>query len=226
MTLFEILGQEPPAAVQPHLRKCFDAIKVLEFGDQASGAIDIFAMLSPKGERIELGKNLKARGAVEEWLLEVEKDMRKSLHGLAKNGVIRYQEMAKMNNMVAKAKLPSARLCGVDPQQPRSKPRTSSGGQIMVCNQRAAVEPAHTCCARQVDETATTRHCRTCTVNAHARDIVEAHACPVISTDDFGRQQQPRTYWEEDIDDMVVRQSTPDYMNEYMGAVADLSLPH
>ena len=94
--LLEILGQSKNArAVQPHMRKCFDAIAGLEFGDQASGAIDIFAMISPQGEVVSLGKNLKARGAVEEWLLEVESAMRKSLHGLFKNGLVLYEEMER-----------------------------------------------------------------------------------------------------------------------------------
>ena len=85
--LLEILGQSKNArAVQPHMRKCFDAITGLEFGDQASGAIDIFAMISPQGEKVQLTKNLKARGPVEEWLLEVQQSMKKSLHDLFKQG--------------------------------------------------------------------------------------------------------------------------------------------
>ena len=60
-----------PHAVQPHLRKCFDCIQKLEFGDKP-GSVDIVAMISPEGERVPLGKNLKARGNVEEWLMAVQ----------------------------------------------------------------------------------------------------------------------------------------------------------
>ena len=66
-----------PFAVQPHLRKCFDAIAKLEFGsifipeveksegfneevapDIKSGVqtTDIVAMISPEGENVPLGK--------------------------------------------------------------------------------------------------------------------------------------------------------------------------
>lgn len=53
-----------PHAVQPHLRKCFDAIAKLEFGvsgkaqpgQEAQLTTDIIAMLSPEGERVPLGK--------------------------------------------------------------------------------------------------------------------------------------------------------------------------
>ncbi|XP_032581827.1 dynein heavy chain 6, axonemal [Drosophila sechellia] len=80
--LLEILAQTRiPQAVQPHLRKCFDAIYRLEFGSKEGGdgkmvaTNDIVAFLSPEGEKLQFGKGLKARGAVEEWLSKVEEAM-------------------------------------------------------------------------------------------------------------------------------------------------------
>ncbi|KAH8387117.1 hypothetical protein KR093_004852, partial [Drosophila rubida] len=80
--LLEILAQtRVPQAVQPHLRKCFDAIYRLEFGQKEGGdgkmipTNDIIAFLSPEGEKLQFGKGLKARGAVEEWLSKVEDAM-------------------------------------------------------------------------------------------------------------------------------------------------------
>ncbi|EDW82538.1 uncharacterized protein Dwil_GK25078 [Drosophila willistoni] len=80
--LLEILAQTRiPQAVQPHLRKCFDAIYRLEFGQKEGGdgkiiaTNDIIAYLSPEGEKLQFGKGLKARGAVEEWLSKVEEAM-------------------------------------------------------------------------------------------------------------------------------------------------------
>ena len=54
--------------------KCFDGIRRLDFGDDPN-SIDIFAMISGEGERVSLGKNLKARGNVEKWLCDVESAM-------------------------------------------------------------------------------------------------------------------------------------------------------
>ncbi|XP_073833430.1 dynein heavy chain at 16F isoform X2 [Musca autumnalis] len=82
--LLEILAQTRiPQTVQPHLRKCFDAIHRLEFGQKDVGdgsgrtvaTNDILAFISPEGEKLLFQKGLKARGAVEEWLSKVEEGM-------------------------------------------------------------------------------------------------------------------------------------------------------
>ncbi|XP_001850815.2 dynein heavy chain 6, axonemal [Culex quinquefasciatus] len=80
--LLEILAQtKNPHAVQPHLRKCFDAIARIEFGKKKNEngesimTNDIIAMISPEGERLTFGVGLKARGAVEDWLSKVEEAM-------------------------------------------------------------------------------------------------------------------------------------------------------
>lgn len=48
--LLEILAQSKnPRAVQPHMSKCFDGIKSLDFGEEPK-SIDILAMVSSEGE--------------------------------------------------------------------------------------------------------------------------------------------------------------------------------
>jgi dynein heavy chain, axonemal len=88
--LLEILAQtRDPHAVQPHLRKCFDNLMKLEFGEGPKKA-DILAMFSPKNERVPMTKNLKARGDVEGWLGDVETSMRMTLWAKMKLGVLDY----------------------------------------------------------------------------------------------------------------------------------------
>ncbi|GAX73618.1 hypothetical protein CEUSTIGMA_g1069.t1 [Chlamydomonas eustigma] len=88
--LLEILSQtKNPQAVQPHLQKCFDGIRYLEFGEEAK-SIEILSMLSGEGEKVSLGKNLKARGSVEVWLTSVETSMKASVRALSKKGMKEY----------------------------------------------------------------------------------------------------------------------------------------
>lgn len=78
------------------MRKCFDAIARLEFAvkdveDETKQGqteqvltTDILGMISPEGERVPLGKGLKARGNVEDWLGKVEDSMFTSLRKIMK----------------------------------------------------------------------------------------------------------------------------------------------
>ncbi|KAF8058456.1 DNAH6 [Scenedesmus sp. PABB004] len=64
--LLDILRQaKAPAAVQPHLPKCFDGLARLELGDPPGGAPaaphDVVAMLSAEGERVPFSRPVKVR---------------------------------------------------------------------------------------------------------------------------------------------------------------------
>eukprot|EP00960_Hanusia_phi_P070417 767305-Hanusia_phi.AAC.13 len=98
--LLEILAQTRNVqAVQPHMNKCFDGIKSLDFGGQHNlspvkqvdeSSVDIYGIISPENEYVTMGKNLKARGEVENWLSFVEKRMVESLRQLSKESVTDY----------------------------------------------------------------------------------------------------------------------------------------
>ena len=92
----EILSQaKRPQAVQPHLRKCFDNLVKLRFGD-SDKSTDIFGMISGEGEEIPFYKMLKARNNVEKWLSSdggVEDFMVRTLRAEVKKGWESYQEM-------------------------------------------------------------------------------------------------------------------------------------
>ncbi|KAJ3111652.1 Dynein heavy chain 6, axonemal [Phlyctochytrium bullatum] len=91
--LLEILSQSRnPHAVQPHLSKCFDAIKSLEFSSADPKSIDIVAMISPEGERVPFVKAVKARGNVEAWLSSVEENMVTILRRLLKSALAEFDE--------------------------------------------------------------------------------------------------------------------------------------
>ena len=66
--MFDILSKlRDPKCVQPHLKKCFEGLTVLNFAEEAGSDL-ILSMESAEGEKVELSPNLRARGPVEEWL--------------------------------------------------------------------------------------------------------------------------------------------------------------
>ena len=88
--LLEILSQtRDPHAVQPHVGKCFDAIKRIKFGEKKQ-AHDIQGFNDPGGEVVLLSEEVKAQGPVEGWLLAFEKGMRSTLYDLSKKSYTKY----------------------------------------------------------------------------------------------------------------------------------------
>jgi dynein heavy chain len=77
--LLEILSEtKDPLRVQPHLKKCFEAINALDFNDD----LIISAMFSAEGERVPWVRTLapaESNGAVEKWLLQTESLMIESM---------------------------------------------------------------------------------------------------------------------------------------------------
>ncbi|KAL1511811.1 hypothetical protein AB1Y20_005097 [Prymnesium parvum] len=90
--LIEILAQTRDIeAVQPHLIKCFDNIKCLEFSTPGTAATDVLAMVSSEEESVPFHKPVKIRGPVEEWMSKVEQAMQTTLHKLLEKAVSDYE---------------------------------------------------------------------------------------------------------------------------------------
>ncbi|XP_023392189.1 dynein heavy chain 6, axonemal [Pteropus vampyrus] len=241
--LLEILAQtRNPQAVQPHLRKCFDSISKLEFAllPPAEGKIpgvegepekvytnDILAMLSPEGERVSLGKGLKARGNVEEWLGKVEEAMFTSLRRLCKAAIADYQGKPRTEWVIAGH--PSQVILTIS--------------QIMWCrdltecleedgNQLEALEAFEKVNFERLNALAALvrgslpklhRNIITAliTIDVHARDIVtELAQAKVEEVESFDWQRQLRYYWDIDLDNCVARMALSQYTYgyEYLGA--------
>nr|PNR26425.1 hypothetical protein PHYPA_031000 [Physcomitrium patens] len=90
--LLQILSQaKNPLAVQPHLRKCFEAIDKLDFMED----LTITAMNSGEGEKILFPTTMQPLGNVETWLSEVEIKMRQSIHWQCKHALVAYKSVAR-----------------------------------------------------------------------------------------------------------------------------------
>ncbi|XP_047430741.1 dynein axonemal heavy chain 6 [Mugil cephalus] len=243
--LLKILAQtQNPQAVQPHLRKCFDAITRLEFAllpDAASGAggvvdggepkniysKDILSMVSPEGEKVCLTKGLKAHGNVEDWLCKVEEAMFSSLRRLSKAAIADYQVKSREEWVVA--------------GHPSQVVLTIS--QLMWCRDMDAClegDHDHFAALQEFEFTnfdrlnslaalvrgqlpALHRNIITAliTIDVHARDIVTDLVRQKVDTrSNFEWQRQLRYYWDLDLDNCVATMalSTYIYGYEYLGA--------
>ncbi|CAG5113648.1 Oidioi.mRNA.OKI2018_I69.chr2.g7738.t1.cds [Oikopleura dioica] len=88
--LLEILSQtKDPTAVQPHLRKCFENIARITFGDD----LRMTEMTSAEGETVAFSEEIYPRGNVEDWLTEVERVMGASVREFLRIAVEAYPQM-------------------------------------------------------------------------------------------------------------------------------------
>ncbi|XP_011502202.1 PREDICTED: dynein heavy chain 3, axonemal [Ceratosolen solmsi marchali] len=88
--LLEILSETKDAQkVQPHLKKCFEGIKKLQFINEN----EIIGMMSEEEEYVPFSGKIypvDAKGMVEKWLSQVEQLMKTSLKEIVQDSVIAY----------------------------------------------------------------------------------------------------------------------------------------
>jgi dynein heavy chain len=85
--LLQILGTSDPKAIQPHLLKLYDNCKELTFGP---GNKTITHMTSDEGEVYQFEVPVKPEGSIEDWMMRVDDEMKKTLHIMVKKAVFYY----------------------------------------------------------------------------------------------------------------------------------------
>ncbi|ERL87542.1 hypothetical protein D910_04933 [Dendroctonus ponderosae] len=247
--LLDILAQtRNPHAVQPHLRKCFDAISKLEFGmkpaeegeESKEGAkegkkekaptmvltTDIIAMISPEGERVQLSKGLKARGNVEDWLGKVEESMFLSLKKCMKVSISHYMQKPRTEWVVCHA---NQIILTVSQIMWAKGVHEILDGEGNVMKKMEQYEQK---CIKDLNDLAVlvrsdlasvTRKILIAliTIDVHARDTIQNMVKSKVSnSNNFDWLKVLRYYWMENIDDCLAKMSSASYLYgyEYLGA--------
>jgi dynein heavy chain len=234
--LLEIMSQtRDPHAVQPHMSKCFDAIKKIKFGE-GRHAHDILGFLDPSGEYVSLSESVRAEGAVEVWLLNFEKGMRKTLYDLCKSAHKLYPptDEGSINRKDWLWNYPAQVVIAIDQVLwtiNTTKAIIKMEGDDLVKSDLNAMKDFLTFSLKQIDamvdlvRTPLDKQQRTLlgallTIDVHARDVTRAMVAKGISSlSDFEWTKQLRYYWEEKEDDVFAKQTNSSfrYGYEYLG---------
>ncbi|CAG9827749.1 unnamed protein product [Diabrotica balteata] len=250
--LLDILAQtRNPHAVQPHLRKCFDAIAKLEFGvkvpdepeevdakvkDESPVEVvlttDIIAMISPEGERVALGKGLKARGNVEDWLGKVEESMVLSLKRLMKASLIHYQTHLRTEWALCHANqiilTVSQIMWAKGVHDILDAPNNVNKFKKMEQYEQKCISDLNDLAKLIRKDLASVPRkvlVALITIDVHARDTVSnLVASRITNSSSFDWLKVLRYYWHESIDDCQTRMSSASYIYgyEYLGAAGVL----
>ncbi|KAJ3222668.1 Dynein heavy chain 3, axonemal [Clydaea vesicula] len=219
--LLEILAEtKDPLRVQPHLKKCFEGIAKLTFQDNTK----IIAMCSSENERVRLKEVIEpalAKGAVEKWLLQVEKVMQSSVHQQVSNAMKAYAETK------------------------REKWVLEWPGQVVICVSQIywtqelteiirrggskGIKAYKELCTKQLEDVvglvrgelspmARMTLSALVVIEVHARDTVaELEKAGVQNETDFEWLSQLRYYWENDDVHVRMINATLKYGHEYLG---------
>ena len=91
--LISILSQtKDPNAVQPHLRKCFEAVHAITM---KGAECEMSDMVSPEKERVPFLETIYPTGSVEVWMGVIEDMMRKSVRHTVRVGLDDYKEQPR-----------------------------------------------------------------------------------------------------------------------------------
>ncbi|KAK2585046.1 hypothetical protein KPH14_008566 [Odynerus spinipes] len=236
--LLEILAQtKNPHAVQVHLQKCFDAIYRLEFATMSKmnehGEIietvltnDIISMISPEGEKVALGRGLRARGNVEDWLGKVEESMFITLRKRMKGAIIDLEARGRELFLSAH---PSQIVLAVSQIFWARNVHLILDSGVNTLNSMQSFEQK---CYSDLNLLAAMvrgelpkliREVITnlVTIDVHARDIITILVENKIdSSTRFDWVKVLRYYWDEEIDNCLARMSNSEYLYgyEYLGA--------
>lgn len=234
--LLEIMSQtRDPHAVQPHMSKCFDAIKRIKFGEGRHGH-DILGFLDPSGEVVPLSDPVKAEGPVEVWLLSFERMMRQTLYDLCKAAYTGYPatEHESIHRKTWLWSYPAQVVIAID--QVLWTFNTSEalmeieGVEGRETNPQA-MEAFLNYSLKQIDamvdlvRAPLDKQQRMClgallTIDVHARDVIRTMVAKKVgSLTEFEWTKQLRYYWDEKEDDVFVRQTNSSfrYGYEYLG---------
>uniref|UniRef100_A0A3Q1G9E8 Dynein axonemal heavy chain 10 n=1 Tax=Acanthochromis polyacanthus TaxID=80966 RepID=A0A3Q1G9E8_9TELE len=224
--LLSILGSSDPACVQEHMIKMYDNIASLRFDVESGGATVVGAMVSAEGEVMELRNPIPVEGRVEEWMMGVLLEMRRTNRLITKEAIFRYCEDRSVDWMLLYQGMMvlAANQVWWTWEVEDVFQKVKKGQKLAL---RSYADKMH----QQIDELVTRitqplkkndrRKINTVLIiDVHARDIVDSFVRnSIMDAQEFEWESQLRFYWVRKHDNLFVRQCSASfsYGYEYMG---------
>lgn len=229
--LLEILSQTRNVhAVQPHLRKCFDNVVKVEFSPE-KGSADILGMWSAEREYVAWSEPVQAKGNVEYWLNNIEKEMRKTLHDQSVKAKAEYPEDGRERDewlfsscaqciiMIDQVEWTTGVTAAI---QDIAKGKNKKAMEEFLTFSLEQIEHMVNIVQGDLDKLQRNAMGALIVIDVHARDVIKMMIkSNVDSLNDFDWTCQLRYYWEEDdeANDFYARQTNTRfrYGYEYLG---------
>ncbi|KAK3269901.1 Dynein heavy chain cytoplasmic, partial [Cymbomonas tetramitiformis] len=221
--LLSILGTSDATSVQEHMLKLFDNCAELKFG---RGNKNVVGMKSSEGEAFEMRTPVSVEGAVEDWMKDVETEMRKTLYQITKEGVFYYAKKPRrqwiLENLGMVTLVGSQIWWTWEVEDVFRRVREGNKLAMKTLSRKLTGQLIELVDMVRSDLNRLDRK----KVNAliiidvHGRDIIDVFVRDsVLDSREFAWESQLRFLWDHPVDDIIIRQCTGSfrYGYEYMG---------
>ena len=223
--LLEILSEtKDPLRVQPHLRKCFEGIKSVDFQSD----LTITAMTSPEGEVVPFVRPVDPKNKnIEQWMVEVKDAMLAAVRDTMFHAILDYTQRPRtewMQKWAAQCILNGSQAHWTREVEESLKLKGNEGAFEYYRQLKSQLEDMVILIRGKISKAARVTVGALAVVDVHARDVQKKMAeAGVATVNDFDWISQMRYYWEGDIDNgqgdlaVIMVSSKRWYGNEYLG---------
>ncbi len=93
--LLSIIGSQDPTNVQEHMIKLFDNVLSLKFGISRNSK-NVLGLVSSENEQVVFRQPVAIEGQVENWMSQVEAEMKRTLRIISKEAVYYYPKTPRL----------------------------------------------------------------------------------------------------------------------------------